>query len=328
MCKNLVGLLVVFVTALAALFGLAEAQPTGLGEVTFYEVAWSGTGASASDEYFELLNNTPEIVQLQGWRVVITHDDTTTDTVDIEGGDLVSIGLMERTDDLTVSNVAALHTYSGSLSNTGITKLELYDDLGNLQDVIDMPEAIWPAGSSTPRASMQLIDSVWRTSNATFGGLDANGDPIYGTPGEPNQISADPTTCEGGVTGNYSWELVFHNLEEGGDLMPFVEVNVDLYGVDVEGNIVQTDGEFDLIWEYDDPIGRWVLIDGVEYDEETSQECVQALIDLSLNTETYLATGEHFPNNVTHDFEVWLAAVVQFQASQTYGAFLPVNYLP
>jgi len=169
--------------------------------VLISEVAWAGTLASAYDEWIELHNPGPEPMHLDGWRL-ISQDGGLQVTL---GGVLGPYGffLLERTDDTTVADIAADQIYTGSLSNGGETLL-LLDPVGNRIDSANPGGGGWPAGDSSSRASMERRGRDDRPGNwATFPGSDGNGhdaagNPIPGTPRQPNAIwypTPTPTTA-------------------------------------------------------------------------------------------------------------------------------------
>lgn len=150
------------------------------------EVAWAGTAASSSDEWIELYNPGPVSVNLSQWLL--------TDEGDLEvtfpAGLIIPANgflLLERTDDSTVSDMAADLIYTGGLSNEGET-LTLRDALGNVVDTANADGSTWPAGSADAYASMERLAvapdaaSNWRTHAGAQNGLDADGNPIRGTP--------------------------------------------------------------------------------------------------------------------------------------------------
>jgi hypothetical protein len=167
--------------------------------VVIDEVAWSGTAASSSDEWLELHNPGDEAVDLAGW--------TLSDGGDVNlalHGTLPAGGfyLLERTDDTTVSDIPADLIYSGSLSNAGET-LTLRDAGGAVIDTANGDGGAWPAGSAAPGYnSMERIDprapdsdGNWASNDGiTRNGHDANGDPIDGTPRQPNSAGQPAPT--------------------------------------------------------------------------------------------------------------------------------------
>ncbi len=154
------------------------------------EVAWMGTAASATDEWMEVFNPGNVAVDLEGWRLTDNGD------IDIAlHGNIPAGGyfLLERTDDSTISNIEADLIYTGGLKNDG-ENLLLVDPSGNVIDQADGANGGWPVGESDRRASMERIGfgnldqgSIWTTNTGTqSNGLDANGEPINCTPGQPN----------------------------------------------------------------------------------------------------------------------------------------------
>ena len=167
--------------------------------VVINEVAWSGTAASSSDEWLELFNPGDTAVDLTGW--------TLTDGGDVNvalHGTLPAGGfyLLERTDDSTVSDIAADLIYSGGLSNSGEALL-LRNPAGEVVDTANGDGGAWPAGTGVPAyASMERIDphtpdtdANWASNDGiTRNGHDANGNPINGTPRQANSASQPPAT--------------------------------------------------------------------------------------------------------------------------------------
>jgi len=167
-------------------------EPTDIPRqaVLINEIAWSGTLASFSDEWIELHNPGGVSISLTGWVL--------TDGADISislSGTLAaySFYLLERTDDSTVSDIAADGIYTGSLRDAG-EALQLLGPAGELVDSANSSGGSWPAGRSSPKASMERRggdDSPgnWGTYTGYNGnGLDATGDPIHGTPRRTNSL--------------------------------------------------------------------------------------------------------------------------------------------
>ncbi len=200
----LVGL--VIVAGLVSARGWVNAAPSqqaGSGplDVVINEVAWGGTAASPADEWIELYNNTGNAIDLSGW--TLTAADGTPGITLKNGKTIPAHGyfLLERTDDNAVSDVAADQIYTGALGNSG-EKLELRDDAGTLIDTANGDGGGWPAGTGSPDyRSMERItpsasdaDSNWATNDGvTRNGLDADGNPINGTPKAPNSVTGPPT---------------------------------------------------------------------------------------------------------------------------------------
>jgi len=175
--------------------------------VVINEIAWMGTGASSSDEWIELYNNTSEQIELSGWQLIfypptegepriITFEsslETTTPTIDGFG-----YFLLERSNNKTVSDIEADYIYilKGGLNNDGGI-LELRDKNKDLVDKIDCSSG-WFAGRGNPDyISMERINSRssgsdpnnWANNNLIIiNGLDAKGNLIKGTPRKENSV--------------------------------------------------------------------------------------------------------------------------------------------
>lgn len=167
--------------------------------VIINEIAWSGTAANAADEWLELYNPSDADIDLIGWAL------SDGGAVNIALASVISARgfyLIERTDDNTVSDLAADHLFTGALNNSGAA-LTLSDPGGTVIDTANAGGGSWYAGTSSPRCSMErsAADAAddangWHTNdNTRRNGLDANGAPICGTPRQPNSdgLPASPT---------------------------------------------------------------------------------------------------------------------------------------
>ncbi len=186
--------------------------------VVINEVGWAGTGSATTDEYIELYHPGSGTVYLEGWRIVgvraggvIQFDITLEDN---SSSDRISIGsnnyLVLMANSTVVTNVSSSLTWvlptpttgTFGLLDTGLT-LYLYDpglgqvDTANL--TLGGIVGPWPAGSTSQRRSMERINSTApdsQTNWATFSGTpptsgwpqDADGNPVYGSPGRANQV--------------------------------------------------------------------------------------------------------------------------------------------
>ena len=189
----------------AAVLILSLASMTASAQVLINEVAWAGTSASASDEWIELYNTTGEPIDLTGWTLIIGevavplgvaegNTSEVRNTVIAAG----SFFLLERTDDTTISDLDADVIYRGSLSNAGCD-LMLLDSAGKIVDEVLFAESGWPAGTASdddlPYATMECVggaevEAIWRTNDGTIrNGLDAEGNPLIGTPGAANSAT-------------------------------------------------------------------------------------------------------------------------------------------
>lgn len=166
-------------------------------DVVISEVAWMGTQAGANDEWIELYNNTDGDIDLTGWKLQ-AEDGTPTIAL---SGTIRAHGffLLERTDDNTVKDIAADLIYGNdgsnwALSNSG-EKLLLKDPSNIVIDTANGDGGPWPAGTPSPKATMERIDLMapdsdanWDTNDGVHrNGLDANNNPINGTPKAPRQ---------------------------------------------------------------------------------------------------------------------------------------------
>lgn len=207
MMKRLLILVLVGLLAAGVLF-IAGAQEEWTPTVVISEIAWSGTAAHYTDEWLELYNATDEDVDLSGWTltwgegdVTIYFDKAQGNTKEIRDSVIPAHGfyLMERTDDEAISDIEADLIYKGALDNAG-DLLILKDAEGSLVDTANIAGGEWPAGTGRngkpPYASMERIDPLAKDSADNWGtndgehrnGLDAAGNPINGTPGQPNSM--------------------------------------------------------------------------------------------------------------------------------------------
>ncbi len=205
--------------------------------IVINEVAWAGTAANTSDEWIELYNVTDQPVDLSGW--TLTFGDTVIDLGEAANTIIEPGGyfLLERTDDDTVSDVAADLIYTGGLTNSGMV-LNLLDQTETVVDTANAGvEKGWAAGSNKngaiPYATMERIDptgpdvpSNWASNNGLITcGHDAAGEAINGTPRAKNSATI-------------VWETV-----------PTVTITAP----SEEGQAVS--GDFIIAWQAQDPDG-------------------------------------------------------------------------
>jgi uncharacterized repeat protein (TIGR01451 family) len=161
-------------------------------DVVINEVAWMGTAASSTDEWIELYNTTDQDIDLAGW--TLTSSDGTP-TIHLAGTiPAHSYFLLERTDDNALSDVPADQVYTGDLLLEGET-LTLTDSGAAVIDTANAEnDGSWPAGSNNPDHTMERIDPTapdadanWCTNDGVIRtGLDADANPVNGTPGAQN----------------------------------------------------------------------------------------------------------------------------------------------
>lgn len=200
-------LMALLLLALSVASFSGEAQD--LRRVVINEIAWSGSAASSSDEWIELVNNSDRDIDLTGWvlrwegRAVHfgpVEAEVENNAQEVRSTIIPARGfyLLERTDDDTISDIEADLIYTGSLRNGG-EQLELLDDQGNVVDTANTAlQEGWLAGSAgaaeVPYATMERRNSRsadssdnWASNTgAEQNGLDADGNPINGTPKSRN----------------------------------------------------------------------------------------------------------------------------------------------
>lgn len=177
-----------------------QALAASTGDVVVNEVAWMGTAASSSDEWIELKNNTAQDIDLSGWSLKAADGTPAI----VLSGNISANGfhLLERTDDATVSDIPADLIYAGALENSG-EHLILDDEVGNCIDEIDT-NAGWFAGQTSPDyLSMERANpsgsgnepTNWRSNAPAIAqnGMDADSDPLNGTPKAQNSATNPPT---------------------------------------------------------------------------------------------------------------------------------------
>lgn len=172
--------------------------PTNTRSVVINEIAWAGTSSTLiDDEWIELYNPGTVPIDITDWVLRATDGAPliTLDGVIPAGGYF----LLERDDDITVSDIAADQIYTGALSNNGEI-LTLYDASNKAVDTANGNGGSWPRGSSTTFGTMERItnsadsDSAWVTNTGSpRNGKNANGGDILGTPKNKNTVGPTPT---------------------------------------------------------------------------------------------------------------------------------------
>ncbi len=224
--------------ALWLFLGAVLTRPSAAGgppAVIISEIAWGGTAAGSADEWLELFNNTAEPIDLADWELANADGGLAIALT----GTLPAAGffLLERTDDTTVSDIPADQIYSGDLLNSGET-LWLHDSQGQLVDSANQDGGVWPAGSAAPNyVSMERLDPVegdsdanWVNNNGVIrNGLDAAGNPLNGTPAQPNSAWSY-------VAANLLIEAVLYDGYENQDADEAVQIrNIDAEPVSLAG---------------------------------------------------------------------------------------------
>lgn len=164
--------------------------------VVINEIAWMGTGASASDEWIELINKTNQEIDMNGWIL-----KTTDGIIDIKLEGKISANgfyLLERTNDDPVLNITADQVYTGVLKNRQNQddpgqELKLFDK-DNIE--IDSVRTLYSGDNDTNRTSERvsawsssLFKNNWQNYKGEGGeAIDTKDNKIYGTPKMANSV--------------------------------------------------------------------------------------------------------------------------------------------
>ena len=160
--------------------------------VVINEVAWGGTDADAYDEWIELYNTTDAAVDLDGWTLV-AFDGTPAIALSGVIPPHATFLLEHGVDDAAISDIPADQVYGVYVNamEDGGEVLELWNPAGLLVDSANGDGGGWPAGTaSEDYFSMERIDPYaadsddnWAANDGVIrNGIDAEGEPINGTP--------------------------------------------------------------------------------------------------------------------------------------------------
>lgn len=162
------------------------------------EIAWMGTVASPSDEWFEIKNNTAYMIDLAQWAL---NAKDGTPYVKLAGTIAPRAYIIfERTDNTAVADVAAHQIYTGALGNSG-EQLNLAYASTTLDQTPDISDDdTWAGGfnSTMTKKTMERYASKesgadptnWGTNLGYIkNGTDVAGNPINGTPSAQNSLS-------------------------------------------------------------------------------------------------------------------------------------------
>ncbi|GAB4504362.1 MAG: hypothetical protein Fur0043_13560 [Anaerolineales bacterium] len=256
--------------------------PAALGSVLINEVAWAGTAANTDHEWIELYNTTTSDIDLSQWSLESldgTFSVALSGTIPANG-----YFLLERNED-AVADVAANQLYSGTLVNSGM-RLALYDNSVTFHTIVDTANADggpWPAGSSAMHASMERIgdladsDSSWYTNNGTTkNGLDADGNPIWGTPKNLNAptptATLPPTNTLPPPTAASALTIVINEVAWAGTQAASDDEWIELYNpsaveVDLAGwTLKSSDGSPSITLSGTLPAGEYFLLERTDDD--------------------------------------------------------------
>jgi hypothetical protein len=161
--------------------------PAGRTKLLINEVAWMGNLENANDEWIELKNISGTELDLSGWQVLDKGEQI---KIVFENGKRLPAGgllLLERTDDNSVSGVAADNIYVGALSNSN-EGLRLFNKGCGLEDEV-IAASSWPAGDNGSKRTMERLPSLnWHTYSGN--GENLGGVLIMGTPKKENSQPA------------------------------------------------------------------------------------------------------------------------------------------
>lgn len=251
--------------------------PAALGSVLINEVAWAGTAANTDHEWIELYNTTAGDISLNGWTL-----ESLDGTLSIAlSGTIPANGyfLLERNED-AIADVASNQLYSGTLVNSGM-RLVLYDNSVTFHTVIDTANTDggpWPAGSSSMHATMERIgtlpdsDTAWRTNNGVMkNGLDADGNPIWGTPKNLNAptptVTSTPTNTLPPPTAAAALTVVINEVAWAGTQAASDDEWIELYNpsavaIDLTGwTLKSSDGSPNITLSGTIPAGGYFLLE-------------------------------------------------------------------
>ncbi len=170
------------------------------GAVVINEIAWMGTVTSATDEWIEIFNDGTDEISLAGWKLVAE-----------DGSPAISLGgsvpagsyyLLERTDDESVSGIAADKIYTGDLGNTGET-LKLLDGEGIIVDTVTGGTDWKNVGgnNATKHTAQRQAGGTWITGVPTPKALNSTedtGGEVAGTSTSSSASSSSKKTTTGG----------------------------------------------------------------------------------------------------------------------------------
>ena len=197
----------------------ASGTITSYRSVLINEVAWSGTAASADDEWIELYNPSDASITITGWTLRSASGSPGSLNITLSGS--ISAGgyfLLERDNNFTVSDVVADQLYLGGTLNIlsdngevlilcapgastatqcgGTTFIDTANSEGSSSATNPWPKGSLASnyGSMERQGTSAETDKSWATNIGNpKNGLNANNGSIYGTPKKANSTGANPT---------------------------------------------------------------------------------------------------------------------------------------
>ncbi len=170
--------------------------------IIFSEIAWSGTAADPTHEWIELYNPTKHTLSTSNMLIESASGNLRIrlPAIILPPGEFAV--LEKGTDDVVLGDLADLRYDYGSLSNLGDT-LTLRDEYGELLDTVNLDGGFWGGGTSEPlhrtlerricpNEAVPLDSEAAWSSNLLIqrNGVDANGNPLNGTPRAVNSYCA------------------------------------------------------------------------------------------------------------------------------------------
>lgn len=233
-------LLAIFSYGQSFFYSMPITQAAQLRDVVISEVAWAGSGDSASDEWLELYNNTNSSINLTGWTI---DDDNGAQTYPLLGSIAAHSYYLIESREIATSIPADL-IKSTSLSNAG-DSLVLKDATQNAIDTVNSISGSWFAGSNTTHASMERIALTsdgdqannWRTAGTIAAATSSTGGPIVGSPQtsgstiQPNSASM-PTLVT--LTSSISPNVIHNDQDITVSFAIQNATNISNYGLDID----------------------------------------------------------------------------------------------
>ena len=191
------------------------------------EVAFSGTNASAQDQWIELYNRSDKDINLNDWSIVSGTSGQNSLNISLKGSILAKgYFILERNDDNALSDVLADQIFTSATSEN----LYLRNNKGRYVDKVSKFASV--NGYSQERVSPYSFGNFslnWKINDGKMvNGKDRNGSDIYGTPAQQNSLYQLYT---------YYSSTFFENTTLTKALSPFL---FDSLGTEIPKNVVLT----------------------------------------------------------------------------------------
>ena len=175
-----------------------EIQIDVVNPIVITEVGYAGTNADAGDQWIELYNRTDHEIDLAGWHIISGSGGVEGLNIKLEGKILAhGYFILEQGDDTVLSDISANQIFENSI---GRNYLYLRDKNNRYIDELYMPGSGLDENKflqednhySVERVSAYsfgLLDKNWKVNNGQLvNGNDADGNQIFGTPGQQNSV--------------------------------------------------------------------------------------------------------------------------------------------